>query len=239
MEANPNGCEPSVTVRSGFKRTLPSDADILNMPLREDRYNALLKAGVAGQELLNRIRAIVLLTTVPLLRKGHWTEGTGKSPKTIKDVPRRVKRFADEIAPLISHSLLAPAFCTDEHSAFLYPRLPDILRAFSLRMEGQISIVSQLVAELNKTRVFSEKLKAHLCEWVGSQTGGKFLYEELSELLSAAYEAEERNGSGRIIARENLKNLHERERGAGWPKPRIIAISLNLEERWVQVTVEP
>ena len=144
--------------------------------------------------------------------------------------------MADEMEPLINHRLLAPAFRKDKDAAALYPKLPDIMKAFSCHLEGQISIASRLVAELNKMRAFSGKLKAHLCEWVGSQTSGRFFYEELSELLTAAYEAD---GSRDAIAAENLKNLHERERSANWSKPRVVEISLNSVERCVQLTVEP
>jgi len=235
-DANEPVSEPPVTISSKFKEKLPSDTDILQLPLRKDAYSKLLVEGVNGPELLDRIRAIVLLTRKPLLREGHWTEGTGKSRKTILDVPRRIREMADEMEALLNHPLLSPAFRTDEHSAALYPKLPRIMKAFSLRLEGQISIASSLVAELNKMRAFSEKLKAHLCEWVGRQTSGRIFHEELSELLTAAYEADGRTD---VIASESLKNLHERERSAAWPKPRIVEITLNLDERWAQVTVEP
>jgi hypothetical protein len=236
IDANEPASEPPVTIWSQFKEKVPSDSEILELQPRKDAYGKLRTAGVDGPELLDRIRAIVLLTRMPLVRKDHWTEGTGKSPKTIWDVPRRIREMADEMEPLINHPLLAPAFRKDEHAAALYPKLPLIMKAFSRHLQGQISKASRLTANLNKMRAFSEKLKAHLCEWVGGQTNGRFFYEGLSELLTAAYEADGRRD---VIARENLKNLHERERSAAWPKPRIVELSLNPIERWVQVTVEP
>ncbi len=236
IDANEPASEPPVTIWRQFKEKVPSDSEILELHPRKDAYDKLQTAGVEGRELLDRIRAIVLLTRMPLFRKGHWAEGTGKSPKTIRDVPRRIREMADEMQPLINYRLLAPAFRKDKHAAALYPKLPLIMKAFSHQLEGQISRAFRLAANLNKMRAFSEKLKAHLCEWVGSQTSERFFYEELSELLTAVYEADGRRD---VIARENLKNLHERERSAAWPKPRIVEISLNHVERWVQLTVEP
>lgn len=238
-EAEPKGepsSELSVPVRSQFKGKLPSDEEILELRQRKDVHDTLVRNGVNGPELLDKIRVIVLLTRMPILRRGHWTEGTGKSRKTILDMPQRIREMADEMAPLIEHPLLARAFRKESHAAALYPKLPDIMKAFSYHLEGQISIASRLTAELNKTRAFSEKLKAHLCEWVGRQTNGRLYYEELSELLTAAYEAQ---GNEDVIGAENLKNLHERERAAEWPRPRIVETSLNFLESWVQVTVEP
>jgi hypothetical protein len=236
VDANEPASEPPVTIWSQFKEKIPSDSEILELQPRKDAYIKLQTAGVDGPKLLNRIRGTVLLTRMPLVRKGRWVEGTGKSLKTIRDVPRRIREMAEEMEPLINYPLLAPAFRKDEHAAALYPKLPLIMKAFSRLLEGQIPIASRLVANLNKMRAFPEKLKAHLCEWVGGQTNGRFFYEELSELLTAAYEAD---GRWDVIARENLKNLHERERSAAWPKPRIVELSLNPAERWVQVTVEP
>jgi len=223
-----------VTMSSRYHRSLPTDGAILDYAGANQAFETLTSRGVDGEALLHQVRAIVLLTRLPVFKQEDWAKGSGKDRRTLKAFPARVRRLAGEIEGVNGHTLLAPALYSDEHGKMLYEKLPTILRAYSHWLQGHVSVIGRLVARLSRGRAFQYKLLLYLSEWVQRVTGGYF-DEAVALLVTAAYTADKQE---REVSGESLKALHSPDRRAIEP-PRILQIDLDPAQRTVRLTVEP
>lgn len=224
----------SVTMWSRYEGRAPSDKDILAYAGAGQAFQRLTNAGVNGKELLDRLRAISLLTRIPVLKQGDWAEGSGKTRRTIKLFPDRIRSLADEMEHVNAHSALCAQRSSDKYQSEVFPRLPNILRAYSDWLADQVSVVSELNAKLSRGRSLPQKLLLHLAGWV-HDSAGKFHDEDVSLLVSAAYAAD---GREKDVSAQPLKVLHSPDRRS-IARPRIAEIALDSSAQIIQLTIEP
>ena len=90
-----------------YDRPLPNREAILSQPMARDSFDRVTKLDPRtgkqrfdGEELVNRLRVITLLSRHDMRvldKKGDWASGTGKTRRTIRRFPDRIREIADEI----------------------------------------------------------------------------------------------------------------------------------------------
>jgi hypothetical protein len=222
----------TVTIWSKYEGRLP-DNDILAYAGATTAFARLTGAGVNGKELLDRLRVITLLERMPVLKKGDWAKGSGKTRRTIRLFPNRIRGLADQIERVSAHSALCPSRSTDKYHSKVFPCLPNILRAYSDWLADKVSVVAKLNAKLSRERSLQQKLVLYLAGWVRA-SARKYFDEDISLLVTAAYAAD---GRDRDVSAQALKVLHSPDRRNIAP-PRITEIVLDPSGRTIQLTFE-
>jgi hypothetical protein len=124
-----------------------------------------------------------------------WTVGTGKTWKSLKDFPKRLRGLADEVERINSSSFFAPREYVNRKTVKAtivrgrLSELPGVLRLYATALEQHLCRVPDLIAQSfpppprgHSTSIFD------LAEFVKGLTGRPH-DKEVTELLNAAGEA--------------------------------------------------
>jgi hypothetical protein len=242
--------DSAVQLSVPYDRPLPDREAILSEPGAQDSFERVTKRspctgeyGFDGKELIERLRVITLLARPEmevLMKKGDWASGTGKTRRTIRRFPDRIRNMANELELLNRSRIFAvmmeahrPDSDVQSRRNF-YAKLPEIMCAYAKRLQGAIEEISasggpELVRDC---REFHRQLAAKLVADVQHATND-CCYADLAQLLSAASGAD---GQQLVWGHEDLKNLHERSRQK-WAPPRIVESCLSAT--CICLTIEP
>lgn len=231
---------PYVSIWTRCDKPWPSDNAILDDPDAKRGFDRLKSSGVDGAELLSRLKAIVLLERLPILKRGDWTEGSGKNRRSLKNFPKRLQKVAAEVRGFRGHELLDPRVLAHrpgddaeyDSRVRVFECLPEILEGYAHELQGWVSLFGGHVAALARGRDFSQKLIVHLSDWVHATTGA-YHDTELTWLISAAFEAD---GQKKDLGIYALTVLHSPGRRS-INLPRITEVKL-LPDHTAQLTIE-
>jgi len=124
-------------------------------------------------------------------RENFWAVGTGKTWKSLKELPRRLRSMADEIQRLNDSPLFAPEQAisskapTAQYARQQFARLPALLRIYARWLEVWISKIPGFMAQQFPPRRGRAETVVALSQLV-KIASGSYCDEEVSELLSAA-----------------------------------------------------
>ena len=219
----------------------------------------LSSMGVNRQQLLNFVAAILIASCKPLYIEGDWAVNSGHSLRSFKELPERVRAWADEVervnnyrsngvALLDPELFVSPEWSTNCLTAFfpnhspsslgmgiILKQLPNLLRAYGAYLEAQISAISAEVADLERVSTFELDFTALLCEFVHQATDGQhYCYEELADLLTAVYQLD---GQYRIASAGALRMNRERH-ASSERTPKVLGFELDGSRQILSVLIE-
>ena len=222
-----------VTIWSRYSPPLPADGDILAYPGAKAALARLTSAGVNRKDLFDRLRVIALLERMPILGRGDWAKGSGKTRRTIRYFPGRIRSLAVEIERANAHNALSPALSNDKYQREVFPCLPNVLRSYADWLTARLTAVTELNAKLSRERSLQQKLLLHLAVLV-HDSGANYFDEDVSLLVTAAYAAD---GQDKDVSAQALKVLHSPKRRI-ITHPRIAKVNLDASAHIIEITLE-